>query len=131
MEIKILGDSWSSAEERLHINELESLALFNVLHSLPSDIRRRPVHIVVDNTTVKGVARKGACLKSAILNDAVVRSLEMLRDRECLFSIKWVKSADNPADLPSRIPLSDISGERMHELQLAVGRFLTGGVAGG
>ncbi len=125
MELTILGDSWSPFEKRLHINELEALALHRVTRSLPPDVRGRPVHVVVDNTTVKGVARKGACLKSAVLNDAVVTSLETLREKECPFSIRWVRSADNPADMPSRVPLSSISRSGMRELQLAVGRFLT------
>ena len=43
--------------------------------------------MVVDNTTVKGVARKGACLKSAVLNNAVVGALEHLRELQCGLSV--------------------------------------------
>lgn len=131
MELVILGGSWDSYEATLHINELEALALRNVVASFPTSFSDCPVHLVVDNTTVQGVARKGASLKSQVLNGAVVEALENLRKRNCSFSVKWVRSEDNPADLPSRIPLSSISPQGVKALQLAVGRFLTGEVAGG
>ncbi|KAJ9470058.1 Retrovirus-related Pol polyprotein from transposon opus [Diplonema papillatum] len=131
MELSILGDSWSPVERSLHINELEALALMKVTRALPFGVKGRSVHLVVDNTTVKGVARKGACLKSPVLNEAVVSSLEHLRALECPVSMRWVRSEDNPADMPSRVPLTDIGEKGVRELQLAVGRFLTGGVVGG
>lgn len=130
-ELTILGSRWSPSEARLHINEQEALALSKVVSSLRGVAEGRPVHLVVDNTTVKGVARKGACLKSPVLNDAVVSSLKDLQSMGCPMSIRWVKSEDNPADLPSRVPLANIAERGIHELQLAVRRFITGGVAGG
>ncbi len=130
MELTILGRSWQG-EESLHINELEALALCNVVTSLAPNVRDCPIHLVVDNTTVHAVARKGACLKSHVLNGAVIEALENLRQRNCSFSVKWVRSEDNPADMPSRVPLSRITEEQSSALQLAVRRFLTGGVAGG
>ena len=99
-----------------------------VVCALPPDICNREVEVVVDNTTVKGVARKGACLKSQVLNQAVVKALEYLRSQNCLFSISWVRSADNPADIPSRVPLNQIPGE-FNKITQAVRRFITGVVA--
>lgn len=129
MELTILGSSWSPEESMLHINELEALAFWHVISAL--SVPGICVHVVVDNTTVKGVARKGACLKSAVLNNAVVNALEHLRKLQCFVSVRWVESRGNPADIPSRVPLLDLSRGDLQDMRLAVRRFLTRGVAGG
>ncbi|KAJ9471694.1 hypothetical protein DIPPA_13254 [Diplonema papillatum] len=131
MEVTVLGGSWNAAESSLHINELEAIAFNLVILALPVSIKGGRVDVVVDNTTVKGVARKGACLKSAVLNNAVVRGLERVRSLNCALSVRWVRSEGNPADLPSRVPLTMIGADALDSIVLAVRQFLTGVVVDG
>ncbi|KAJ9460226.1 hypothetical protein DIPPA_01041 [Diplonema papillatum] len=124
--IEVLGSRWSRKEKGLHINELEALAFELCVSAVPDKYAGGTVTVVVDNTTVQGVARKGACLRSQTLNDAVVNGLTRLRHMNISLSVRWVKSAGNPADLPSRVPLSAISDKNMADMALAVRQFLTG-----
>lgn len=101
MEVTILGDSWRSRTIQ-HINVLEAVALARVTEGLPPHARNGHVDIRVDNTTVMGVTRKQACVRSKPLNDAVMRALRELRRRHLTFSVEWVSTACNPADIPSR-----------------------------
>ncbi|KAJ9447008.1 hypothetical protein DIPPA_20572 [Diplonema papillatum] len=130
-EISILGSSWSRAESELHINELEAKAFELVIRSLPDSVAGGRLDVVVDNTTVQGVARKGACLKSAVLNDSVVSGLERVRSLRCAVSVRWVRSAGNPADLPSRVPLTAFTPQSVASITRAVRDFFTGVVADG
>ena len=87
------------------------------------------MQIVVDNTTVRWVAvrwvaKKGACVKNRDLNDAVVGALSQLRDMRCACSVQWIKSADNPADAPSRIAMSSLAGEALKQITDSVTAFL-------
>ena len=129
-EASILGARWDKGEAG-HINELEAEALYKVVRSLPASVADARVNVVVDNTTVKGVARKGACVRSRRLNDAVVGALEILRLRRCTMSMKWVRSADNPADAPSRVIPAELTRSSVSAISLAVRRFLTRGVVAG
>ena len=72
------------------------------------------------------MARKGVCEKNRDLNDAVLHALVALRDYDCAFSVQWVRSQDNPADYPSRIPMSSLRGDRLVSLVESVRRFLAG-----
>ncbi|KAJ9448706.1 hypothetical protein DIPPA_06352 [Diplonema papillatum] len=124
--IEVLGSRWSRKEKRLHINELEALAFERCVASVTSAHEGGAVTVVVDNTTVQGVARKGSCLRSQVLNDAVVKGLAHLRGLNISVSVRWVKSAGNPADLPSRVPVSALTDANLADMALAVRSFLTG-----
>lgn len=124
-EVSILGSQWSEQEKKLHINELEAKAFFIVVTSLPHSVVGGNVTVVVDNTTVQAVSRKGMCVKSRVLNDAVVGALRHLRAKQCSLSVKWVRSADNPADAPSRMSLKDMDEKTLERVSLATRRFFT------
>ena len=128
--VSVDGAAWSAEEKKLHINVLESYALEKSVFKFVKS--KAFVKIFVDNTTVKGVVRKGLCVKDHLLNDAVVRTLTRLKELCCSFSVKWVKSECNPADLPSRVRPEDIqSRSNLLLVSQAVRSFLTGDGVGG
>lgn len=108
MEVTILGDAWKPGTKD-HINILEAEALARVVEGLPPHAVAGHVDIRVDNTTVMGVARKMSCVRSRSLNDAAMRALRELRRRRLTFSIEWVSTSSNPADIPSRTHPSELA----------------------
>eukprot|EP00659_Diplonema_papillatum_P006901 gene6901-biopygen6872 len=122
-EVSIVGQQWSWHRRALHINELEALALLEVTLMLPEKVSGGCLHVCVDNTSVAGVVRKKLCARSSVLNNAVVGALTHLRQMRVVFSVQWVKSEDNPADYPSRVPLTPMSHCDMEKTLLAVRRF--------
>ena len=83
-----------------------------------------PFTVRVDNTSVMGAVRKKQCLKNKILNDLVLAVSDWLTIRRLEFTIKYIRSALNPADGPSRIALGKLSSEAIHTKVLqAVGSF--------
>ncbi|KAJ9471923.1 ASC1-like protein 1 [Diplonema papillatum] len=124
--IEVLGSRWSRKEKGLHINELEALAFELCVSAVPDKYAGGTVTVVVDNTTVQGVARKGACLRSQTLNDAVVNGLTRLRhmnislstssrsgDREVLAAVRRALDADHllPSDRSDQNPTTGLSRE--------------------
>ena len=129
-ELDIVGASWDSQESKLHINELEALALRNTIAAIPHSAAGGKVDVWVDNTSVVGVARKKICAASKILNDAVVHALTHLEHLRCAVALQWISTKLNPADKPSRVPLSSLSSPSLAlEVQRAVRYFFTGGGA--
>ena len=125
-EVTVLGNSWGPSEQSLHINVLEALALRNTVVALPDSCNGRSVAFWIDNTSVLGVARKRMSMRCRRLNDAVVQSITFLRERQISFEMRYIVSAQNPADLPSRIePCKIDSLAHMRDVQLAVQEFLT------
>lgn len=122
-EVSIVGQSWSSRQRNYHINELEALALLEVISLLPGKVSGGRLHVCVDNTSVAGVVRKKLCARSSVLNDAVVGALAHLRRKRITCSMQWVKSERNPADYPSRVPLTPMSHCDREKTLLAVRRF--------
>jgi len=99
------GSPWNVEEAALHINCKELLSLFLSAHIV--DLRARP-HVVwfVDNTTTAAAVRNGYSASEGI-ND-VLRWIH--RDFPCFPSrvrVRWVPSAFNPADGPSRLNFDD------------------------
>ncbi|KAJ9453360.1 hypothetical protein DIPPA_22948 [Diplonema papillatum] len=125
-DMVVVGARWKRAERRFHINELEAMALERSVAAITPAHAGSTVSIVVDNTSVQGVARKGSCLRSQVLNDSVVRALLCLQRLNIAFSVRWVKSAGNPADLPSRVPVTSLTDKNIADISLAVRDFLTG-----
>ena len=125
-EVTVLGDAWGPSEQSLHINVLEGMAFRNTVSGMPVCCDGKRMTIWIDNTSVIGVARKKMSVRSQRLNDAVVQAIDVLADRKVSFCIAYVKSALNPADLPSRVDPGVIgSSEHQREVELAVRAFLT------
>ncbi|KAJ9435250.1 hypothetical protein DIPPA_05142 [Diplonema papillatum] len=125
-DMVVVGSCWNRVEKRLHINELEAMAFERSVKAISPAYAGSTVTVIVDNTSVQGVARKGACLRSRNLNDAVVRALLCLQQLKVALSVRWVRSAGNPADLPSRVPLASLTEQNLSDMSLAVRSFLTG-----
>ena len=125
-EIIILGGSWTPSEARLHINVLESLALSKTLSQLPVRYKGGTLSLWIDNTSVVGALRKKLCARSADLNKNVVLSSIIFKNLQLDVNIGWVASANNPADIPSRLPEHKISSaSTLHTVELALRRFIT------
>ena len=121
--ITVLGAKWPPGEN-LHINVLEAKALALTAAALPAGAARGRIRMIVDNTTVQAVARKGICLANLAINEHVVTSLKHLRALGADFTVEWVRSADNPADAPSRIAISDFRNHTIDDVARQVFAFL-------
>ncbi|KAI8477846.1 hypothetical protein Bbelb_444210 [Branchiostoma belcheri] len=77
----VLGDAWSQRERALHINIKEALA--------------------VDNQAVMH-AWKAQGRKSKQMFDVLKEIFSLTLRMNCALSMSYVRSADNPADMPSR-----------------------------
>jgi len=121
--ITVLGAKWPPGEN-LHINVLEAKALALTAAALPAGAARGRIRMIVDNTTVQAVARKGICLANLAINEHVVSSLKHLRALGADFTVEWVRSADNPADAPSRIAISDFRNHTIDDVARQVFAFL-------
>ena len=125
-KISVFGGAWTRPESKLHINILEAYALKNTIFSLPEVYWNSHISIWVDNTTVAGVTRKRQSVQNQLLNDIIITTLSYLKKIHSSFTLKWVKSAANPADIPSRVSPSDLqSPEVFEKVSLAVRAFLT------
>lgn len=124
----IVGARWTKSERAHHINVLEAKALQLVSEKISHSYAGKKIVFVVDNTTVKWAARKGLSMRSEPLNDAIVRTLTRMQTLRCSVTVKWVRSADNPADLPSRVLISRLTPENLESMVQAVRNFLTCGL---
>ena len=108
-ELTVVGDVWKK-EKGLHINVLEAKVLLNTLRALDNrSLGKLKLDIRVDNTSVMGAVRKKQCLKNKISNDLVLAVSDWLAIRRLEFTIKYIRSALNPADGPSRAALGKLS----------------------
>ena len=123
-EMEILGGQWPLGEER-HINILEADALGKTLSAIT---RADHLSIWVDNTTVCGSFRKKMCARSHSLNSFILVSIEKLLRLKCSFTLQWVSTKYNPADIPSREP---ITSETRAKVELALGDFFNSRRGGG
>ena len=124
--ISVSGARFEGRYKGGHINELEAEALARVIQELPADAAGGRVHVVVDNTTVRHVALKGVCTANQMINDSVLCALMRLREMKCAVSLQWLRSAYNPADIPSRVPMSAVQGSTLQKLERQVAAFLLG-----
>ena len=129
----VVGATWSPQESILHINTLEAIALQRTVSQVHASHHGGHISVWVDNTSVMGAARKQVCAKNRLLNDAVVEAVATLKALKCTFSIDWVSTHFNPADIPSRVPPASFSHTHTtDEISLAIRKFLTSdGVGGG
>lgn len=104
--VTIVGGKFGACDHERHINELEALALERTVQALPHDpSRRSAVYVSIDNTSVLGTVRKGCSAANMTMNDAVVRALGTLKRKGYTWTMRYVRSAENPADVPSRVSL--------------------------
>ena len=91
-----------AAAARLHINIKEIIAVRNSIRDCPVELRGRNVFVVVDNTTAKAGIRKGVS-KSFSVNLAVGRLFDAIAEKGLQqIRVAYIRSAENPADEPSR-----------------------------
>jgi len=110
---------WSATQKLQHINVLEMLALESAVLKFSHIIGSAPVLILIDNTSVKHVIRKKFS-HSLMLNRALHKCASSLR-QIAITEIRYIKSANNFADLPSRGLPPDLS---------AVDNFITHSASG-
>ena len=119
----VMGAQWPPGEVQ-HINVLEAKAFALTVAALPQNAAGGKIRIIVDNTTVQAVARKGLCLVNYAINQNVVKSLSHLRALGSDFTVEWVRSAGNPADAPSRIAITDFDNDTINGVARQVFDFL-------
>ena len=124
--LTIVGGGWPPEQRGLHINVYEAKALALTIKDLPQRFAGGAVDVYVDNTSVKGVARKGQCVRNRLLNDAVMTALARLKDLRVSFSVRYVNTKVNPADHPSRVDPSALSSPSLlREVTSTLASFLT------
>ncbi|KAI8487678.1 hypothetical protein Bbelb_346710 [Branchiostoma belcheri] len=97
----VLGDAWSQRERALHINIKEALAVRYVMEAAGDRCRNARVQLQVDNQAVMH-AWKAQGRKSKQMFDVLKEIFSLTLRMNCALSMSYVRSADNPADMPSR-----------------------------
>ena len=123
-ELEILGAAWPAGEDR-HINILEADALGQTLKGIA---KADHLSIWVDNTTVCGAFRKKMCVRSHSLNRCLITAIECLLVLKCSYSLAWVSTKLNPADIPSR---EEVSHGTRAKVEQALGSFFNSRGGGG
>ena len=121
-----IGDYWSSSELRQDISCKELLAVFYALVSLPNNVRDCRVDIQVDSMVVLHVINGHGSKKSSQLTTLTKQLYTHLAERNIQLEVKYVPSASNPADTPSRrLGPSDarLSPSAWHRIQQVFGGF--------
>jgi hypothetical protein len=97
----ITGARWPVVYRGTHINLLEAMALKFALKAFSAELSKTAVKVRVDNTTVMHSTIKGGS-KSEELNRLIVDIRRLLDQHQITATIAYVKSGENPADIPSR-----------------------------
>jgi hypothetical protein len=101
-KVHVAGDQWTSADKNKHINVLEVAAVrmgLTVFAALLVGIGK--LELVVDNTSAEHSIRKGNS-GSPDLCKAVADACKAVQQTGAQVSIGYIRSAENPADGPSR-----------------------------
>ena len=109
--VTVYAGRWSPKEcDQVSINVLETMAVLKAaqrlppLLALPSSLTE--VRVFIDNTTAKAWVTEG-CSSNRDANKVVAKLQQIERDHNLRFVMRYVKSARNPADAPSRgLPMS-------------------------
>ena len=110
-EIEFHAETWSEAEKKQHINELELLALRRMLVHWANRLDATQLRIMVDNTTAKAALLNGRSGSYHINQE--VSSIDDLLAKCASTTIHYIKSEDNPADAPSRGTTTDFGQARL------------------
>lgn len=103
------GFRWTESELQIakrNINVLEGMALEKVFYSEYMLVRlsRCRVCIVIDNTSLLSNLRRPTPSSKFLFNEIVRRIMEQVRKFHIqIVDIRYVKSAGNPSDIPSRV----------------------------
>lgn len=95
------ADRWSPETAGLHINDKELRAVHQALRLHQQQIRNRRVLILCDNTTVCHLLNTGTTRSTALLAP-LRRVWDFLLSNNIDFHARYIPSAQNPADAPSR-----------------------------
>jgi hypothetical protein len=115
-QVHVVGDTWTQSWEPKHINELEAKAVVNGLTGLQDILGTsgdESLRLVVDNTSVQSIIRRGTALSEG-LTLAALPVFDLLKSTKSAISIEYIKSADNPADSVSRGAKADPVLARWH-----------------
>ena len=94
---------WSDEEKKMHITLLEARAVLRAVQFFGDVLRGKSLVLFVDNTTVKAVEKKGRS-NSFELNTEMSHLHQVLDRFEVVIkTVVYLKSAENPADEPSRL----------------------------
>jgi hypothetical protein len=100
--VHVAGDQWTSADKHKHINVLEVAAVRMGLTAFATLLEGvGKLELVIDNTSAEHSIRKGNS-KSAELCEAVADACRAVQRSGAQVSIGYIRSAENPADGPSR-----------------------------
>lgn len=111
----VLADAWHPRERTQHINVLEMRALRRALECWQTGLITK-VHIKLDNTVAISTHQRGRSGTYA-LNAELARTQQVLEEKNLLvLSISYVRSAENPADIWSRITQPDTISKKPHTL---------------
>jgi hypothetical protein len=98
-ELFVTAGPWK--EQAHNINAAETRAVCMAINTFRALITKAAVHVVVDNTsTLVGIQRQSS--KSFVVNAELVPLIDTMKALGCTVTCQYVKSADNPADAPSR-----------------------------
>lgn len=98
---RLFSQSWNDSDRLLHINALELSAVTRSLLHFASTLANRSVTLFVDSRVVLGMLRRGTT-RSPHLVGLLRECLETITALNLRLTVQYVKSADNPADMPSR-----------------------------
>jgi hypothetical protein len=101
--VLVSGGEWRS-EKTISALEVEAIVLaLTAFHGHLKAASR--IDIKVDNTSAEWALRKGSAATSLV--PPLLRALTILRSLDVPVSVAYIKSKDNPADLPSRGPVTE------------------------
>lgn len=115
---------WTSAERRHHITTLELIAVIRNVQAYLPRLKHKRVLVHEDNQAVIYIIRERTTRSPVIM--AYLRKLWCILDTNCIdLRLKYVRSALNPADAPSRLHGKEewpVWREIFDEMQTLMGR---------
>eukprot|EP00760_Papus_ankaliazontas_P013803 PhM_4_TR15898/c2_g3_i3/m.71908 len=107
--VRQVGERWTPLEAARSINEREVMAVTNALAYFP-DVSRNGFRLHIDNTAAMWSIASGRS-RGFFLNERVKELEEQVRKHAANFTVRYIASAANPADEPSRgAQLSSLPG---------------------
>lgn len=103
MENRMINGKWSEEEKQLHINALETLAIFKALEQLFSNTFNTPFKLLSDNTTAIAYVNKAGGTWSAQCNRIAKLICEWCQSKNNWITATFIAGKDNiEADFASR-----------------------------
>ena len=96
------GGKWAAIKSSKEIAQLEATAVIRALASFQDKLRGAArLQLVVDNTSVQHGVKRGNA-RAPDLAPLVANIVDVVSTLGCPTTVAYVKSQDNPADIPSR-----------------------------